>query len=229
MDVKVTPENKSKVRVMTGSNYNYEFFQGQKKSQSPLLLKQLSPIKSGRIFFNPKTGSSAIGSPIKLDFTFDDQQDLTVQRIKSARPLGTFSLTGQIIWQSETRTVNVGSSEKQVREAKFLDETGPIDIPVWGDPITALVNNKTYRFFGLSTNFWNGKLQLVTTLSRTIDNIEDQKKDQKKTYDWKSVNMAVTSQICWPEVVTVKVDKCVTCRNKMCRRKIVYDSDNNVV
>ena len=71
-------------------------------------------------------------SPKKLEFGFNDQIDLTTHCIKTSRPIGSFSVTGQIVWQSETRTVKVGSTNKDVREAKFLDDTGPINISVWG-------------------------------------------------------------------------------------------------
>lgn len=132
VDIKTTPTKQSKVRVMSTKEHSERFFLQKQNQRSPILLKNLSPIKSGRVFFNINTGSSVGRAPEKLNFNFNDQEDLTVEQIKACRSLGTFSLSGQIVWQTETKEVKVGSTTKKIREAKLLDITNrPIDFSIW--------------------------------------------------------------------------------------------------
>ena len=76
--------------------------QNNLKEQSTILLQNLSPVKPGQkiCFFNVDSGSSASALSLSLDFKFDEQLDLTVQQVKTENPIRTFSISGEIFYQS---------------------------------------------------------------------------------------------------------------------------------
>ena len=77
-------------------------------------------------------------------------------------------ISGEITWQVEAKERFIGKREqkfvKHVRDAKFLDSTGAINISVWGESlIKQLQNHQPYRLLNVSVNMWNQNLQIQTT------------------------------------------------------------------
>ena len=117
------------------------------------------------------------------------------------------------------REARVGGTLKFVREAKFYDETGCINFAIWDILINELKPKTSLKFSNITTNFWNGRLKLTTTVSSTIQpgNFNTNLIRIETNVDEKEKESTV---LCCPEVVAVKLEEYFSCRNIICRKKI---------
>lgn len=99
-------------------------------------LSQLSPMKSGKQFFNAKL-CVFIQPTRKLEFEPSDEvDDLSIADIIQFLPDNVFSIVGGIKWAEYSRSVNVRGYQKTLREGKVIDKSNKaINITVWGSEL----------------------------------------------------------------------------------------------
>eukprot|EP00111_Clytia_hemisphaerica_P012673 TCONS_00037282-protein len=186
VDIKISSVQKRKVRVMSDKTYSHEYFESLCEQKEAVLLSNVSPIKSGRSFFNPSIKGTEL-SPLpkhNLNFDSDELNVITVTDINAIQPTGTFKIQGQIQWVESSRQVNVSGNKRTIREAKFLDKTGCMDLSVWGtELISSLKHETTYIFTNIATNFFK-HMRLTTTFTTTYSQIESDEE-----YSWQGVTM----------------------------------------
>ena len=204
-------------------------FENYFQQKSPVKLHKLSPSKTGQVFFNRKIGSSINISNRPLPFAVDDQIDTKVKDIISGNnPKGLFTICGKMEWLDAQREVRVGGSLKSVRDAKFYDETGSINLAVWETLIQYIKPKVPFRCKNITTNVWNGNLKLTTTQSSSFEEVDN-------NFDVVHTNPEPLSTVdtsndkfvlCCPEVVAVKLENYYSCRNIVCRKKIIVEDKN---
>lgn len=218
IDLKYSPSCKAKVRVMSNEQYSREMFVKYQEESTPIQMERLSPIKSGKQFFNPKLGAQM--SPVKaLDFTASDSCDVSILDVMNSPPSGVFSVKGEIRWSDYIRSVSVRGYQKQLREGNFIDASAKqIKITVWETnnyTISSINESTTYHITNVCVSWYNGQMRLSTTIKTEITPVE------KESFDW-SKNPALSShtRICCPTVVSAKPQCYVRCPINDCRKKI---------
>ena len=225
--VQDSPCQAKKVRVMADEEHSHSFFSKCMDERSPVKFTALSPSKSGQTFFNKKVGSRAAVSKRPLRFSLEETQDNNVESIKSSEPAGLIAVSGYVNWLELEREVAVGDQLRRVRDGEFQDDTGKIQIAVWGQLIDQLQERKSLRFTDIVTSTWRNQLKLMTTTSTKIQNIDslDCPKSGMSAVKENGYNL-----ICCPEIVSANHQEYYSCRNITCRKKIlVKDMTTKIV
>ena len=172
--------------------------------KSPIKLHKLSPSKTGQIFFNHSIGSAVTPCKRPLSFQPDEQIHTKVKDIiADNHPKGLFSICGQIEWLNAQREVPVGNKLKLVREAKFYDDTGCINLAVWETLIPTLKPNTPFKCLNVATNFWNGKLKLTTTGTSKFEAVDSAETVvREEAGDSNEITV-----LCCPEVAGAKLEE----------------------
>lgn len=216
VDIKTSPSCKAKIRVMADEKYDRSSFLKLQEEKLPLGITNLSPLKSGRHFFNAKAGAS-IQRLERLNFNASDETDLTIAEIIASPSAGLFSITGEIRWLEYARTVTVRGYEKQLKEGQLIDCSNcPINITIWGaEFVQSVMENTTYHITNLAVSWWNDQMRLATTTSSVL------KKVPKEHFDWnRNPTISNNTRICCPAVISSLVNNYISCPNNDCRKKI---------
>ena len=127
---------------MADTLHSHNFFSQCMVDKSPVKFTNLSPSKSGQIFFNKKVGSQANLYKRQLKFCYGESQPMKVNDVFTSVPKGMFCIQGRIEWLEAERNVPVGDQLKKVRDGRFHDDTSSINISIWEPLITQIVENK---------------------------------------------------------------------------------------
>lgn len=220
MEIKDSPSSKTKIRVMADSKHKRQLFNECKNDKVPVVFDQLSPVKSGKRFFNPNMGGS-FSTLDKIDFEYDDNKDLSVADLLDSPPTGLFSVVGEIRWMEFPRDITTRGHVKSVREGMFIDSSEtPIDISVWGSNlIVEIKEGTTYQLSDLTLSHWKEKTRLSSTFTTKVTTLP------KQLFNWGNDQLKTIQRICCPEVLAAKLDMYIECRNLACRKKILLPSD----
>ena len=150
-----------------------------------------------------------------MSFEYADESHAHVKELKSNHPDGTFTLVGQIRWSGDQREVETFGKTKVVRHAKFIDENGDdINISIWEELINEIPIMKTCKITNVAMSFYKGWNTTTTSESKIVIMSNSEK------YEWEKVPMNELKTLCCPEIITVKVDRNVICRNYDCKKKM---------
>lgn len=106
VDINTSPVARCRVRVMADHTANRVNFVSIKDQGKAVALFNVSPLKAGKRFFNPKLGASF--RPISpLEFHTDENKALGVASIIESPPDGVFDIEGQVKFFEYPRCVNV--------------------------------------------------------------------------------------------------------------------------
>lgn len=208
-----SPSLTSKIRVMTSENHNVSYFRKLMKDQEAVCLQNMSPTKNGKVFFNESSGSSSKRE--EVSFECGVEVPAKVKSISKDHPDGTFTLVGQIRWTGETREVVSYGKTKSVRHAKFVDESGDINMSIWDNLIENVPVLQTCKFTQIAMSFFKG-WNVTTTSNTSIEPLLD---DQTKI-TWERIPLSERKHLCCPEAVAVKVEQHAICRTFECKQKL---------
>ena len=76
-------------------------------------------------------------------------------------------------------------SLRDLREAKFLDETGDIDLAVWGPVLSGIMkHNTTYELTNITTTIFGNKFKIQTSGTTSVEETKEQTE-----LNWKKVDL----------------------------------------
>lgn len=100
----------------------------------------------------------------------------------------------------------------------------PIDITIWSQDLYSIINeNNFYSLTNMATSFYKNQIRLCTTMATEITRI-----DFKEQLQWAGTPLSATTNVCCPDLVSVKKREYVSCRNIDWRKKIVIVNNSQI-
>ena len=204
------------IRAMLNNTTSMSLFLEKNNSKTPVVLSQLSPSKSGTLFFNTNVGSR-ISDCQHISFKYENETYATVTTIKSNPPTGSFNTIAKIKWLGVTRFVKIGAEkkiEKAVRDGVLGDQSGQIKISIWGKLIEEIEEDIPYIIKNVVTQNYQG-LKVVATVNTTVE-----EHNNNIAVEWEE-EVPNSFRIQCAEVLSCKATSFRSCVNIICRRKVV--------
>ena len=209
--MQVGPEEKSIFRVMVKPNEfsKKQFFMETMKAQKPISIKALQISRTGTLFFNFST-SIKDAAPHDLNFKFETGTE-TVTKIGlllTDLTSGIFHVSGMIKWKEPARIAE--KTGQFVRDATLTDNSGTIDLSIWGQQIDQIKEESFYTLTNCKLRFYYGKCLSTTRITDANSQNISSVPLRSQSENW----------ICCPQILNVAVNSYPVCNNKDCSKKI---------
>lgn len=209
---------------MENANTKRATFLQKLEHKSAVKFKHLSPSKN-LIFFNSNSGSR-MEDTNTIDFVYSETDHVTkVCEINEETAGSVLSIVGYFKWLKPVKTVIIGSTEKQLREALFADATGSISITVWGELVNEVNELECFKISKvIVSNHPNyGGLKLQTTSSTQVVVTSDDCLPPSKA-NWNESECkqepSKTNQAVTGNIVSCSVQRFKTCNRMTCKKKV---------
>ncbi|KAK2560754.1 hypothetical protein P5673_016534 [Acropora cervicornis] len=134
----------------------------------------------------------------------------------------TITVCGTVKWNGDSKTPS--NSSRKVRDGKWMDSSGVIDISIREDHVLQIKEGKFFQITNCKVKHFYGK-KLSTSHETTI-----QPAEQQDITDAALKTAALKPCICCPEIQNVVINMHAICNTKACKTRITGNTESkNIV